>query len=164
MSGHERLCILIFLSFICLVGLAQIWRRGRGGTSHMSSKDLFQFYICRYYVFLHCWTLGMMSKATYPLMLIFSSLSADYNYFNHSCYQSRISVHICQQLLCNKSELSYYIKHSLAKWVLLLFAVTRLRYHNWLILSLISLPPLTLAPSSLLNSCWLATWWNRWLK
>lgn len=43
-------------------------------------------------------------------MLIFSSLTTDYNYFNHSCYQSGISVHICQQLLCNESELSYYIK------------------------------------------------------
>lgn len=43
-------------------------------------------------------------------MRIFSSLTTDYNYFNHSCYQSGISVHICQQLLCNKSELSHYIK------------------------------------------------------
>lgn len=105
-----------------------------------------------------------MSKTTYPLMLIFSSLSTDYNYFDHSCYQSRISVHICQQLLCNKSEWSYYKKQSLAKRVLLSFAVNRLRSHNWLILTLISLPPLTLAPSSLLNSCWLETWWNRRLQ
>lgn len=61
----------------------------------------------------------------------FPQLIADFNYFNHSCYQSRISAHICQQLLCNKSDLNYYIKRSLAKQMLLdLFALNCWRNHN----------------------------------
>ena len=60
-------------------------------------------------------------------MLVFCSLFTDYNYFNHSCYQSGITICICQKLLCNKSELSYCVKQSLAKWALLQFSPNCLR-------------------------------------
>lgn len=92
------------------------------------------------YVFFHCWTLGMMSKTTFPLILVFSSLSTDYNYCNHSCYQSRISVHTCQQLLCNKSELSYYIEQSCQMSAALVY--TKLSEESWLP------PPLSHVPAS----------------
>ena len=118
MRGHRTLCILLFpgleqrKEFHLPGWLSMDVEERQGDEAVIGLLNISSNSTSIDYVFLHCWTLGMMSKTAYPLMLVFSSLSTDYNYFNHSCYQSGITVHICQKLLCNKSELSYYIKQS----------------------------------------------------
>lgn len=98
-----------------------------------------------------------MSKTTFPLILVFSSLSPDYNYCNHSCYQSKISVHTCQQLLCNKSELSYYTEQSCQMSAASVY--TKLSEEPWL-------PPPLSCPClhgashpSFSKTCLVKTWW-----